>query len=199
MALSENTYYLDHLYSKFIDRLESRPIITEDYYFDTRLLSDIFKSEESLQARYNELMELLFKYSKFKTSEGNFSVLHINSLEIDEVVKITDKNNEIHIVLNKQDEPINANSIEDIQLHITKDIKQNIRAKWNQLTAVPDLMVIIREVCPGVKCNTTYCNLKQIRESILDCLEARQLLQKMRFELLNDFRLITQDIEIYWD
>ena len=199
MALSENTYYLDRLYSKFIDRLESRPIITEDYYFDTRLLSDIFKSEESLQARYNELMELLFKYSKFKTSEGKFSVLHINSLEIDEVVKITDKNNEIHIVLNKQDEPINANSIEDLQLHITKDIKQNIRAKWNQLTAVPDLMVIIREVCPEVKCNTTYTNLKKIRESILNCLETRELLEKMGPELLNDFRLITQDIKIYWN
>lgn len=66
------------------------------------------------------------------------------------------------------------------------------------MIALPDLTIILNEVCGEMPRKTTYVSTEAIKTKILGIDETKELLERMSYELFLDLKLIFDDMPIYW-
>ena len=100
----------------------------------------------------------------FITGDGNIELSEIDRLWINLFEVYILKGRKEYNVLSpgSLEKPLRVNSIEDVELQITDDVKSHIKKKRKDLVALPDLTIVLNEVCGEMSRNTTYKSTEEI-------------------------------------
>lgn len=193
-------YTKEDLISTFKNRFENRHIIYDDIYLDTVLIAKIIKKDPYLSEEYENWVRSLGERSIFITCEGDIQLSRIDRLWINlfEVYILKGKKQCNVLSPGSLKKPLRINSIEDVELQFTYEVKSRIKEKRKYLIALPDLTVVLNEVCGDMPLKTTYESTEAIKKRLLGIDETKELLDKMRYELFQDLKLIFDDIPIFW-
>lgn len=196
----EENYDQEALFIRFKNRLESRRIISGDIHLDTDLISSIIKANPDLKEEYNNWLHNLCSNSRFVTVKGDILFSDIKLLWIDFFqVYVKHRKNKYRLLSpGPEAKLIKVKSIEELELQITEDVMSVVKKKWNNFLALPDLIVIINEVCRDIPRNTTYESTRAIKEAIMGNDETEELLHRMGYELFLDLQKIFEEVPIYW-
>ena len=193
-------YTKEELLSIFKNRFESRHVIYDDIYLDSVLIAKIIKNDPYVSEEYEEWVRSLGERSIFITKCGNIQLSEIERLWINlfEVYILKGKKECNVLSPGSLEKPLWVNSIEDVELQITDDVKSHIKKKRKDLVALPDLTIVLNEVCGEMPRKTTYKNTEEIKNKLLGIDETKELLDRMSYELFLDLKLIFDDMPIYW-
>lgn len=193
-------YTKEELLSTFKNRFESRHVIYDDIYLDSVLIAKIIKNDPYVNEEYENWVRSLGERSMFITEYGNIQLSEIERLWINlfEVYILKGKMECNVLSPGSLEKPLRVNSIEDVELQITDEVKSRIKKKRKDLIALPDLTIILNEVCGEMPRKTTYESTEAIKTKILGIDETKELLERMSYELFLDLKLIFDDMPIYW-
>ena len=193
-------YTKEELISTFKNRFENRHVIYDDIYLDSVLISKIIKNDPFVSEEYEDWIRCLGERSMFITGDGNIELSEIDRLWINLFEVYILKGRKEYKVLSpgSLEKPLRVNSIEDVELQITDDVKSHIKKKRKDLVALPDLTIVLKEVCGEMPRNTTYKSTQEIKNKLWGIDETKELLDRMSYELFLDLKLIFDDMPIYW-
>ncbi|MCH5218388.1 MAG: hypothetical protein J1F07_07565 [Muribaculaceae bacterium] len=192
-----------------IRRLQSKPVVSDGILFHAPFFKRFFTADrvgDELQKEFTDLIKSKAEKIQFATPIGTLLVEDIRVLIIipeKKSVELWTTNNTLVPVVKpfNQSSRVKVGNISKLEIAFSEQAKQVIYNNKANFKALSDLIIVLSHLCPEVILNTSKDNTNLIFDKIKELPDSDEdliLLNKMVPDIIEDVRLIYDNLNLYW-
>ncbi|MCH5346978.1 MAG: hypothetical protein J1E63_07700 [Muribaculaceae bacterium] len=201
------------LYDKAIDRLCSKSFVVDGVVYIGACINWVFNAKQGrvskqMQKEYSDFFRSVAERILFQTPAGIIGIDDVWKMIITpstKSVRIVTTDYRLLPLCTPGDSSIKleATDIRDVEIHLSEKMNEVLITRKDELKALPDMLIVFRHLLDSsdIEINTN----REVKEQLIKKMNQLEdddddytLLTSMASDLLDDLKLIYNDIVIYW-